>query len=47
METNVKDTNRRRSLKVLLITIAAIVAVNFISNFAFTRIDLTSDPARK
>ena len=43
METNVKETNRRRSLKILLITIVAIVAVNFISNFAFTRIDLTSD----
>ncbi|MBQ5551280.1 MAG: Gldg family protein, partial [Bacteroidales bacterium] len=43
METNVKETNRRRSLKFLVITIAVIVAVNFISNFAFTRIDLTSD----
>ena len=43
METSIKETNRRRSLRFLAITIAVIVAVNFISNFAFTRIDLTSD----
>ncbi len=40
---NVKDKNRQRSLKTLITTVAVIVIVNIISNFAFTRIDMTAD----
>ncbi|MCR5454845.1 MAG: gliding motility-associated ABC transporter substrate-binding protein GldG [Bacteroidales bacterium] len=38
-----KNKNKIRSIKTLLLTIAAIVVVNVISNFAFTRIDMTAD----
>lgn len=43
MEANAKNKNRNRSLKALLVAVAVIVVVNVISNFAFTRIDMTAD----
>ena len=40
---NIKEKNKRRSLKALFISLAVIIVVNILSNFVFTRIDMTAD----